>query len=100
MVGASRWMGRVVQTRGDLIADGSVAVAGDVLPEKSNSQSLLANNLPFIRFDFAADQAQECALSFPVSAEKAKPLPALDLQVDMIQQARASQGQADVSQAQ
>ena len=71
--------------------------AGDILGKRANSQALLANDLALVRLEFPADQPQERALTFAVATQQADPFARLDLQLDLIEQARASEGQTDVS---
>ena len=59
---------------------------GDVLRQPRDPQSLLANDCPFIRFDLAADQAEQRAFPFAVPPQQAEPLSRLDHEIDLIEQ--------------
>jgi hypothetical protein len=48
----------------------------------------------------AVDQAEKRAFAFTVATQQTDPFSGLDLQLDLVQKARASKGQTDVSQAQ
>ena len=90
----------VFEPVGHLVGDRAGLVAGDILGQARDSQALLADHLSFVGLDLAPDQPQERALAFTVATQQADPLALLDLQLDLVEQTRASKGQTDVSQAQ
>ena len=97
---AGRGMVVVVQSLGHLVGDRAASAPGDLLGQPGDAQPLLADDLALVGLELAADQPQQRALALAVAAQQADPLARLDLQLDLIQQPRTAEGQADVSQAQ
>jgi hypothetical protein len=60
----------------------------------------LAEDFPLVGLEVAPDQFQQRALPLAVAAEEAEPIPLLDRQRHLIQEPRAPEGQAHISQAQ
>ena len=98
MVGPARVMVIVFQSPGHKVGDGAAMSRGHVLGQSRDSQSLLADDRSLVELDLAADQAEQRAFSLAVAPQEAESLSGLDLEIDLIEQPRAAEGQTDTAQ--
>jgi hypothetical protein len=100
MVGPAGVMVIVFQSPGHLVGDGAAMSRGHVLGQSRDSKSLLADDRSLVGLDLAADQAEQRAFSLAVAPQQAESLSGLDLEIDLIEQPRAAEGQTDTAQTQ
>jgi hypothetical protein len=85
---------------GHLLGYRAMPPLGDLLGEPLDPEPLLPDDFSLVGSDLPAEQPQECTLALAIAAQEADPLAAFDVDVDVIQQPRTPEGQADITQAQ
>jgi hypothetical protein len=100
MVGAAEVMIMVIQPPGHLVRDGTPMSRRDILGQSRDPQTLLPDDRPLIGLDLTLDQTEQGAFPLTVAPQQAEPLARLDLEVDLLEQPRAPEGQTDSAQTQ
>jgi len=91
--------GRGLQAPGDHLGHGAGDPLGHLLRQRRHVHPALAHQRAGVRLEVARDELEQGRLPHPVAPHQAEPFPALDLQVDVLQDELTPESEAHVPQA-